>query len=315
MNGTSSFLSVGLSTKLSPRTSFRATESASYLPFYSLGAIPGLTTAPGGIAPITSDYPLAQDSAFALSSSASLDHSVTSRSSFSADYLIRYTTYRTADRKYDTWAAGGGYSYRLSSRTSMRFGYHYRRYDNTASGVSQPTESHDINFGMDSTRPLSPTRTMTFGFNVGTSVYRSVTTSHYLVTGNVHVNRQISRSWTGNVTYDRGIQYVQGFPNPFFSDSVSAGLSGYLSPRSSVHVSGAYSNGQAGVTTSDQGFRTYSGVAGYQFALNKFIALSADYHYYHYVFDPTVVLPAGVNRGLNRQSVRVGLNLWLPLLR
>ena len=56
-------------------------------------------------------------------------------------------------------------------------------------------------------------------------------------------------------------------------------------------------------------------MAGYQFALNKFVALSADYNYYHYVFDPTVVLPAGVGRGLNRQSVRVGLNLWLPLLR
>lgn len=271
MNGTDSFASVGVSAKLSPRTSFRATESASYLPFYSLGAIPGLTTAPGGVAPITSDYPLAQDSALAFSSSASLDHSVTSRSSLSADYRVQFTTYRASDRKYDTWAAGGGYSYKLSSRTSMRLAYHYSNYDNTVSGVNQPTESHDLTIGIDSTRQLSPSRTMTFGFNVGTSVYRSPASSgtpgdvmspyqnRFLVTADAHLTRQISRSWSGNLAYNRGIQYVQGFPGPFFSDSVSAGLGGFLSPRSRLNLSASYSNGQVGVATTGQGYKTYWG--------------------------------------------------------
>ena len=48
MNGFNSFVSVGFTAKLSPRTDFRATESASYPPFYSLGAVPGLTTADAG---------------------------------------------------------------------------------------------------------------------------------------------------------------------------------------------------------------------------------------------------------------------------
>ena len=51
MSGSSWFMSGGLSTKLSPRTDFKATESASYLPFYSLGAVPGLTPgSPGEVA-------------------------------------------------------------------------------------------------------------------------------------------------------------------------------------------------------------------------------------------------------------------------
>lgn len=316
LNSANSFMSVGLSSKLSPRTDFRATESASYSPFYSLGAVPGLTTlVPGGIAPITSDYPLAQDSALSLMSSAALDHRLTPRASLSVDYLVQYTKYRASDRVYESWLGGGRYSYQLNSRASMRLGYHYHRYQSVLVGVSLPTSGHDVDFGMDFTRPLSPSRTMTFGFAAGTSVYRSAAATYVLATGSAYLTRQISRSWSMNLSYSRGIQYVAGFSSPFFSDSVSGGLSGYLSPRSSVHVSGAYSNGQAGIGTSNQGYKTYSGVAGYQFALNRFIALTVDYDYYHYVFGPTVPLPPGINRGLNRQSIRGGLNLWLPLLR
>jgi hypothetical protein len=316
MNGSSSFVSVGMSAKLSPLTDFRATESASYLPFYSLGAVPGLTAeTPGQIAPILSNYPLVQDSAISVSSSASVDHRLTPRASFSADYMVQYTKYRASDRVYDSWLGGGQYGYKLSSRASMRLAYHYSRYDYALFGVSQPTSGHNIDFGMDYTKPLSPTRTMTYGFTVGTAVAKVVATNHVLATGSAYLNRQVSRSWSANLSYSRGIQYVAGFSSPFFSDSASGGLSGFLSPRSRVNVSAGYSNGQAGIATTNQGYRTYSGVAGYQFALNRFIALTADYNYYHYLFDPTVTLPIGLNRGLNRQSIRGGLTLWLPLLR
>jgi hypothetical protein len=316
MNGSSSFVSVGMSAKLSPMTDFRATESASYLPFYSLGAVPGLTTeTPGQIAPILTNYPLVQDSAISVSSSASVDHRLTSRASFSADYMAQYTKYRASGRLYDSGLAGSTYRYKLNSRATMRLGYHYSRYNYTVSGLSQPTQSHDVDLGMDYTKPLSPTRTMTYGFTVGTSVAKVVATSHVLATGSAYLNRQVSRSWSANLSYSRGIQYVAGFSSPFFSDSVAAGLSGFLSPRSRLNLSAAYSNGQAGIATTNQGYKTYSGVAGYQFALNQFIALTADYDYYHYIFDPTVTLPFGLNRGLNRQSIRGGLTLWLPLLR
>lgn len=316
MNGATSFVSGGFTAKLSPLTDFRATESASYLPFYSLGAVPGLTTGtPGDVAPIITDYPLVQDSAISVSSSASLARRVSPRSSFTADYLAQFTRYRASDRAYDTWQAGGGYSHKLNSRASMRLGYHYRRLGYTAFGLSQPAQSHDIDLGMDFTRPLSPSRTMKYGFAVGTSIYRSYALTHYLVTADGYVDRQISRSWSAGLSYDRGVQYVAGFPSPFFSDSFTARLDGFISSRSRVNLSAVYSSGQAGISTSNQGYSTYSGVAGYQLAVGRFIALFAEYHYYHYIFDPTVVLPVGVNRGLDRQSVHLGLNLWVPLLR
>ena len=156
---------------------------------------------------------------------------------------------------------------------------------------------------------------MKYGFTVGTSIYTSGALTHYLATASGYVDRQVSRSWSAGFSYNRGVQYVAGFPNPFFSDSVTASLNGFVSSRSRVNLSAAYSSGQAGIATSNQGYSTYSGVAGYQLAVGRFIALFTEYHYYHYIFDPTVVLPVGMNRGLNRQSIRVGLNLWVPLLR
>jgi hypothetical protein len=328
LDGANSFVSAGLTAKLSSRTNFSATESASYSPFYSLGAIPGMMTpSPGEIAPIGSDYPLLLESALSLYSSASLEHRLTPRASLTADYTLQYTDYRTGNQVLDNWAAGGRFGYRLTSRASLRLGYHYRRSTSPLYFGGQPVVGHDIDVGIDYNRALSFSRKTTVGFTTGTSIYRSFTSNgslistdwayktHFLATGSAYLNRQMGRSWTGRLSYQRGLQFVPGFGNPFFADSVSASLGGFVGARSNLNLSAYYSSGQLGIVTTGQGYKSYVGAADYQFALSRFVALSANYTYYHYLFDPTVVLLPGMNRGLNRQSVRVGLNLWLPLLR
>ena len=61
MDGSNSFVSVGLTARLSPRTDFRATESASYTPFFSFGPLPGLTMPPTGeVAAIGAGHPPAR---------------------------------------------------------------------------------------------------------------------------------------------------------------------------------------------------------------------------------------------------------------
>ncbi len=328
MDGANSFVSVGLTVKLSPQTDFRATESASYSPFYSLGAIPGpITPPPGEVAPIGSDYPLLSNSALSLYSSASLEHRLTPRSSLSADYSLNYVDSRYSAQTFRNWGAGGRYSYRVTSTLGVHLGYHYHRALSALYYANRPIDGHDIDVGIDYSRALSFSRKTTVGFTTGTSIYRSFTPNgaltstdwlyktHYLVTGSAYLNRQMGRSWTGRLSYERGLQFVQGLGNPFFADSVSASVGGFAGSRSHLTFSAAYTNGQVGIAMTGQGYGSYLGVTDYQFALSRFVALSASYSYYHYLFDPTVPLPTGMNRGMNRQSVRVGLNLWVPLLR
>ena len=50
-----------------------------------------------------------------------------------------------------------------------------------------------------------------------------------------------------------------------------------------------------------------------QFALSRMVALTGDYSYYKYSFDRSEGLPPGFLQQLARQSIRVGLTLWLPL--
>ncbi len=331
MNGANSFASAGLSTKLSPRTTLKATESAAYSPYYSLGALPGAPPGQtGDVAPINPEYPLLQQSIISLYSSGSLAYQTSARSSFAADYSINYRDYRSRDSHYSNWLAGGTYSYLMTRYTSAQFAYHYGegRYPLMAvSGGTRSDRSHNVSFGMSYTLPISPSRSMTMGFAVGTSIYSTIgpagttpadnysASNRVIWTGSAYLSRQIARSWSGSVSYTRGLQYVTGFSGPFYSDSVSASLGGYMGSRGHLTLGGAYSSGQVRPVGTGYGYGTYSGRVNYQLALGRYLATFVEYGYYHYLFDQTVLLPTGINRGVNRQSAQVGLNLWLPLFR
>jgi len=86
-----------------------------------------------------------------------------------------------------------------------------------------------------------------------------------------------------------------------------------MSQRVSAGVSGAYIRGQQ-VTGSDEGFDSYSGVAGLQVALTTFMQASASYIYYRYNYPANYDLPAGVPSKFDRQRVQFGMTFWLPLV-
>jgi len=326
-NGFNSFLSVGITARLSPRTDLRLSATGNYTPYYSFTPTAGIRPpAAGDIVPNNPDNPLAQVSTINASSSAALTRNLTSRSSLSADYNFTYTHYSNNNLPYQNWAAGGGYSYRLSPRASFTSAYHYRRGVSGLYQGNQPIDTQDMQFGLTYTKRLSPSRTMSLGFTVGPSVYRSDVpagtpdaagqkVTHYPVTASGFVNRQIARSWSLGVNYARGVQYTQGFSDPFFSDYVTVGVNGAISDRSHAMFSAGYNTGNVGVGIAGRGYDTATANASYQFALTRWAALFVNYGYYRYLFDQSVPIPAALSRGQNRNSISAGMNLWAPLLR
>jgi hypothetical protein len=329
MNGFSSWGSVALSARLGGRTTLRASESASYSPFYSFGNFPGLTANdPGGLVTPTPAYPLLEQAAVSFYSSASLERRLTPRSSVSADYQLSSTKYDVQQYAYRSWAVGGRYSYRLTSQASLRLGYHFRRAVSGPYFGNRPMDGHDIDAGVDFAKALSLTRKTTFGFNVGPSIYRSFPVggtvaantdfqyqTHYTALASAFLNRQIGRSWNARLTYQRHMDYIPAFASPFLSDTVVASMGGFAGPRSSFDANAGYTRGDAGFGTAGQSYSTYFVGIGYQVAITQWLAAYADYGYYHYLFDYGVSLPPGMNPGQNRQSIHVGVNLWAPLLR
>ena len=82
-----------------------------------------------------------------------------------------------------------------------------------------------------------------------------------------------------------------------------------------LSASAGYSTGELTAARDQNGTDSYTGSARLQFALSRLMALSGEYDYYRYRFDHPVGLPDGMRQRLDRQSVRIGLNLWLPLFR
>lgn len=327
LNGFNSFASIGLSAKLTAKTDLRLTESAAYSPYYSFSPLPGARPpSAGDIVPINPDNPLAEEPAVSLVSAASITQRLTPRSSLSGDYSLNYTDYSNRDLPYRNWSAGGGYSYRWSSRADLRASYHYRRGVSGLYYQNEAIDTQDIQAGVNYTKRLSATRTMTFGVMIGPSIYRSYVPvagsdtdrqkmTRYPVIGSASLSTQIARSWAVGIGYSRGVQYTQGFADPFFADNVSGSVSGFLNDRSRLSFGAGYNTGSVGYGIAGRGYDTATATANYQFAVTRWSALFVNYGYYRYLFDQRVALPLALSQGQHRNSVSVGMNFWAPLLR
>jgi len=115
------------------------------------------------------------------------------------------------------------------------------------------------------------------------------------------------------VAFNRGLGFVQGLYQPYFSNAVSASLSGLFTRRLHGSIDGSYNDGQIGVVGQGNGLNAYAGSERLRFALNRITAVYGEYTAYRYRFASAADVVPGLPTHLNRQGVRAGLTLWLPL--
>jgi hypothetical protein len=271
---------------------------------------------------------LVERPAISYSSSASIAYRLSKRGTFTADYSLQYTDFRRESKNYTFGGGGARYSYRASRHATLRLGYHYRegRLPSIYTDESYPPlQAHDIDAGLDYSRSLSISRKTTFAFGTGSSVIRGQDQGYtndrklrtrYTLNLNASLTRQIGQSWTARLDYRRGFHTMEGFPQPFFTDAVTFHAGGYAGPRLSLSFDGGYTTGEVGLRKgADNGHETWNGTAKATVALSAATALYVDYFYYHYRFGGEVLLPTGLRRELDRQGIRGGLSLRLPLVR
>jgi hypothetical protein len=119
----------------------------------------------------------------------------------------------------------------------------------------------------------------------------------------------MTRDWSAQGKYDRGLQYIDGLQAPVYTDALTGAVTGFLSRRTDLSLSAASSTGQLQQTGTPGGVRTYTGDARLRFALGRTLSTYVEYLYYYYNFEQGVQLPAGVPAGLTRNGIRVGLTL------
>jgi hypothetical protein len=330
LSGNNHWASLGLIGRISQRSTLRASGGVTYSPFFGFAGVTGLAADQTGQATVpSSDFAQASRAALTVNGTLSFDHRMTQRLTMVADVSVEDIRFPDDGVSFRNLGGGGGIRYRMTSHATARLGYHYRRGTYPTYGLGRLVEAHDIDVGVDYARSMSFSRRTTFGFSTGSAIYRSYNgpqgvpngdpalyRTHYLVTGTAYLNRQIGRTWNARLDYRRGLQMVEGFPQPFLSDSVMGTLGGYWGHRLRFGATGQYSNGDVGErSVSGRSFTTYLGSANLELAVSRLVALTVDGLFYHYVFDQSIELPDGIGRGLDRRTIRCGVTIWLPLAR
>jgi hypothetical protein len=331
---------VGFSAQLTERMRVFANQSVAYAPSFLFGVMPVLSeqgigdiTNPGGL-------PDSNQSVYVYDTNASVTFGLARRGSLEALTSYRYsdlgsTSYSSigvpptpggsADPTSDlrSYSVGGRYRHGLTRNMALRIGYIYRNgtYGYGVVGGNGSTAIHDIDTGIDYRRALSFTRRTRLDFGVGSAIINTPQVAaqdrslQYRVGGNVGLTHEVGRTWRARLAYNRGVGFVEAFTQPVFLDAVTGSLAGFFSRRIDFSATGGYSFGDVGLGATPSQFRGWSTSTRLRIAANAHAAVYAEYFYYYHNLGEAVLVPTAVPQRLDRQSIRVGVSLWTPLLR
>jgi hypothetical protein len=323
---TSGTAGIGFSTELARRTSLFANQSVAYSPSYLYGLFPTVTTvAPGDAIPVAPDYAVNDSGSYSYATTVSLTQGIARRAQMTGTVSYHRTNFiHATETRHDLTASQAEvtFAHNLARNTSLKVGYHYRVGDFGASfGSDGRTTEHGVDVGAEYVHPLSPTRRVVLSFNMGSAAAEMATGTadagagrQYRVLGDVALGYQFRRTWETRVSYRRGFNYVPDLAEPVFTNGVSAALNGFLTRRMDMSLTAGYSRGESAVFTRSALFDTYTAGVRVRHALNRMWGLYGEYVYYFYDFGQTTLSP-GVPSKLERNGIRGGLTLWLPVVR
>jgi hypothetical protein len=320
-------LGIGFNAQLSQKTSLLMNQSAAYSPSYLYGLFPGdETVEPGDEVPAAPEYAVQTRETYFYNAAIALSHSFTRRNRLSLSGDFNYTDYlHERDTQRDMRVAGfrGEFSRNVKRNTVLTLAYRFRNGD---VGIGfEPTTEHGADIGLDHSRPLSATRRAFFGVRLGTStmevplsVFSAVAVEpgrRYFIDGQVSAGYQFARGWQTRAMYRRAMEYIPTLTEPVFTDGVSANLDGLIARRVDLTITGGYSTGASAFTRDTSALKTYSGDARIRYALNRTMAAYVQYLYYFYEFGGSAHLAPGMASRLERNAVRAGFMVWLPVVQ
>ncbi len=318
----------GIAARLGRRWNVSASQGASCSPvnlqplFGDAGpSVPGLAQV-GAALPSTGDYSLDRLRACSFDTSGRVSVDVARRSTIELSTGVGRVVFEPGSgyRTLNSYLVGGRFLHTVSQRMRLNLGYTKRASQYGLGLTGEPTEraAHDIDLGADYQRPLSLTRRTTLDFGAGSTAVTEETSGtqrlRYGVTGQASLNHQFLRTWSTRVSYSRGLSFVTGLSGPVFSDGVTVTTSGLLSRRVQLFLSGDARAGDVGAAGEETSFTAYNANARRQVALARNWAVTGEYTDYAHDLAPGAVSFA-VPFSMHRQSARIGLTWWHPLLR
>ncbi len=296
-----------------------ASESLEYRPFFSfVNAPPLFEPALGGVisSPVAEQVASPQEARF-LNSSVGLTQDFGARTSFAATAETRQGTFAVNGSRQSSQTVSARLSHKVSRDLSLVLGYSFQAGTFAQAFASAPfVHLHNVDVGVDYNHAIGRTRRTTVGFTSGTAMIRDLSgVTHRQLTGSARLNREFARTWRATASYRRSFGFVDGFQLPLFADAVAVDVAGTTARRLHLAFALGYSNGEMGLNVTATKVENYTGSARARFALSRRAAIAAEYFLYRYQFDATAVMPIGVSPELYRRGAKIGLELWLPVIR
>jgi len=300
------------------RQQFRASQSLGYTPYYQFGGVTQLSFEP--ISDSTESFgDRANTTQDAITATTDVDwrRAFSERVSLSANYNRRGTTFDQSELDMVTQSAGASLSRKITRFASLRTGYTYRVGDTGATGATEPLRQHDVNLGIDYSRPVSASGRTTVSFGSGSSVTPLDDGLAYRLTGDAALMRLIGRTWNARVGVNRSVQLLEGFAEPVLANIVNLGLGGTLHRRVSVLSFASMSTGTVGLTAVEgNGYTNWSAGGGLSVMVGRGVFLEAQYFIAGDEFEDGVALPPGLSHERRqRQGLRAGFTWRGPLVR
>jgi hypothetical protein len=208
----------------------------------------------------------------------------------------------------------------ISRRVSLR-GTYVRSNSNytSASGDVRPNDNDSVDGGVSYDKPLSRTRHLTFSVTAGAIHVATVSTatekpiSYWMPSGSGTARIDIGRTWGLSANYRRGVTVLESVSFESFStDSAMVRTGGQLGRHVDLAVSGAFSNGRSGESTSSGTYQTFVATTQARVLVGRCCATVLHYSRYDYRLH-NVEVAAGFPTQFDRNAIRVGFQVYLPL--
>ena len=317
---------VGFSVGLTARDSLYVNQSAAYTPNSWSGLFPtGVEAQVGDHGGRPADFTVNGLESYVYTSDLAYTHTLNRRTSLSGSGMFQYTDRR---KESDLWrdvtsrnlqvelSRGVSRNMSLTVGSSLREG---------AIGYvdTDQTKELALNIGMEYRRRMSATREARYTVRLGpaaadvphTSEGPATVRRRYHVDNELGVSYPITRTWQVQGNYRRRVEYEADLPEPVLANSGSVSAIGFLNRRLDVSVSAAYSSGQSLENQSTLQFDTYAADMKVRYAIRRTLATYVEYLYYFYDFRGTNRLVPTVPPQLERNGIRIGLTMWVPMLQ
>lgn len=311
IGGTSVDNSLTLSSKLLTRLTVNASAAYQYSPFYQFH--PSFMTLPNGIVTPALPYVASVVGNHSGMIMGGITSAYSKRSRITIDAQHRETRF-AGHRESNVAMSGvhGLWTRQLSRSLALRFGYGREQWTQEAlPGVAYQQE--EIEAGVDVHRTFSSWRQTTLTFNTQSVFLRRLNSGRrFRLNGTAALSRRFRKSWEVSLSANRQSEFMPGFIEPVFTDTVGFSLGGRFFNRVETVTLINGGRGTFGIDGELGKFATASAITQLHLAVARHFGVIGQYGYYNFDL-PSGVTPIAAVNHLTRQTFMVGITTWIPV--